>query len=398
LLRIDSEQAGPNFAERFRREAIVPTGTADFVVTIPVWTGNVQVRVTGFDRNAGTLPNLDAVSPRENWTGVKIGEDKLLKIEARNYTITNLQSLLEPFGVTGSAALAINNLGDVVVDGAIGHTEKTHLFLIDRDRVVTDLTPLIPGFYLYGLHMNDSRVIAGTRLSEDGEVEEGFIYRHGQSPSLIDLGVDHIPYDINNAGDVVGEKNELGLGFVRYRDGTTVELGDEVTGINNLGDAVGVHDAGAFVYLDDDGDGDREEIDIGKPPVQAASIFMGRPKINDSGLIVGVYRTFLGTAPYFLEEGRWTTFPSFGGFNVSGFNESGVAIGNNVARDLFGRVTFSAWILTTSGSTDIKNLNPPNSPFSKLDDVSDINDRGDMVGTGPLTYPYSGAYVLKKVL
>jgi hypothetical protein len=99
LLRIDSEMAGPSFAERFRREAIIPAGTADFVVTIPVWTGNVQVRVAGFDRDAGTLPDLELGEPREDWTGghrVSIGEDKALKLEARDYTITNFNDMLAP--------------------------------------------------------------------------------------------------------------------------------------------------------------------------------------------------------------------------------------------------------------------------------------------------------------
>jgi Subtilase family/Bacterial Ig-like domain/Dockerin type I domain len=399
LLRIDSEMAGLSFGEHFRREAVIPAGTADFVVTIPLWTGKVQVRVAGFDRDDETLPNLDAVSPRENWSGLKFGQDRALKIEARDYKITNLHALLAPFGVDGSShAVAINNLGDVIVDGRILSTDETRLFLIDRDGVVTDLEPLIPGYYIYGLSMNDSLEIAGTRLGEnEGGWGEGFIYRHGQSPSYIDLGVDNTPYDINESGDVVGEMNRLGRGFVRYRDGTTILLGDEANGINNLGDVVGRLDAGGFVYRDSDGDGNRELIDIGTPPV-TGTIFMNPSDINDSGQIVGFYRRNASSIPFFWEEGNWTTFPSFGSFQVMDINESGVAVGNEWAQTIFGAPNYSSWRLTISGGSNINNLKPSGSPFGKLMPVDDINDRGDIVGRGELVYPFSGAFVLKKVL
>jgi probable HAF family extracellular repeat protein len=415
LLRIDSEMAGPNFAEHFRREAVIPEGTADFVVTIPLWTGRVEVRVAGFDRDDETLPNLDQASPRESWSSLKFGEDRALRLEARDYVITNFNEVLEAYGVTASSALAINNLGDVVVIGVIGVSpnQVEKLFLVEHDGTIADLSWLHGGGYWVDVvAINDSRQIAGTRYSEVGNeiVGRGFIYEHGETPSLIDLGADYTVKDMNNAGDVVGEHETLARGFLRrYQDGNTVLLGDvdDATGINNLGDVVGVHDARGFLYRDG------SFIDIGTPPVQG-NVFVRATDINDAGLIVGIYRTGFGFgSPFFWEEGEegeediWTTFPSFGWFDVRTINASGVAVGNEYARDLFSVRNWSSWMLTVSGRTNISNLNPPGSPFhsdshagfvAALHPVNDINDRGDMVGYGMVNYPYSAGYLLRRVL
>ncbi len=414
LLRIDSEMAGPSFGEHFRREAVVPYGAADFVVTIPLWTGRVQVRVAGFDRDAGTLPDLDLGDPRESWPDVKIGEDKALKLGARDYTITNLGDLLESYGVTSSTAAAINNLGDVVVDGYDSATQASYLFLVERSGVVTDLTPLIGvsgGDYLSVAAINDSRQIAGTRYDQNGEVVSGFIYQYGQTPALIELGANLKPLDMNDAGEVVGIiADDVGGSFL-YRGGS-IELiprdADRATGINNLGDVVGILDARVYLYRRDG-----EFIDIGLPPGQTTG-FLRDPDINDSGQIAGVYQPPGSPgqpalyAPFIWEEGIWT-FPfrsPFGGISYFGglfydvtLNESGAAVGNTGFMVFDPPSSYYPWIFSISGGSNISNLDPPNSPFSKLLDVGDINDRGDIVGTGELPAPrYRGAFVLTRVL
>ncbi|MBC7854352.1 MAG: hypothetical protein IAF94_13040, partial [Pirellulaceae bacterium] len=128
-------------------------------------------------------------------------------------------------------------------------------------------------------------------------------------------------------------------------------------------------------------------------------VFVNRPSdINDAGQIAGTFSWSGGsTVPFVWDDGNWTWFPGFGFFQVLSINESGTAVGNQHHRDFFDPPN-SSWVLTVSGTTNISNLDPSDSPFAELFPVSDINDRGDMVGAGFLIYPYKGAYVLKKVL
>jgi probable HAF family extracellular repeat protein len=215
--------------------------------------------------------------------------------------------------------------------------------------------------------------------------------------------VDYTVKDMNDAGDVVGEMETLARGFLRrYQDGNTVLLGDvdDATGINNLGHVVGWHDGGAFLYRNGD------FIDIGKPPVQG-NVFARAYDINDAEQIVGTYLWGGGTSPFFWEAGNFTTFPSFGRFQVTGFNGSGVAVGNEFATNLFGVRNYSSWTLSIGGGSKISGLNPPGSPFRSdahvgfvdaLVPAADINDRRDIVGRGGLTYPTSGGYLLRRVL
>jgi hypothetical protein len=80
------------------------------------------------------------------------------------------------------------------------------------------------------------------------------------------------------------------------------------------------------------------------------------------------------------------------------FNESGVGVGNTGFMVLDPDGSYYAWRFDVNGGARLSNLDPPDSPFSKIDYVGDINDRGDIVGYGILPEHRHGGFVLTRVL
>lgn len=95
-VRIQSEKAGPSFADTFEREVRLTRATdLPIVATIPLWTGNVQVSYEGIDKDLPEPSPTDkgALSGQvKRFSDVSLGGDEALVIHGRQVSI--IQTLL----------------------------------------------------------------------------------------------------------------------------------------------------------------------------------------------------------------------------------------------------------------------------------------------------------------
>lgn len=204
-----------------------------------------------------------------------------------------MQSLGTFEGGGASWGRDINNDGDVVGHAAAA-TGVDHAFLYTNGEM-QDLGTL-DGNQSRAYAINDSGQIAGYSTTSGGPVHAA-VYESGNWTDLGTLGGNEsAAYAINDSGDVAGYSAMSGGDHAAvYESGNWTDLGSLLDGyanyawdINNIGQVVGedylpsleVH---AFVYGDDDGDGDREmsRLDtLGGYETRAYAI-------SDSGQIVG---------------------------------------------------------------------------------------------------------------
>ncbi len=197
---------------------------------------------------------------------------QIIKAASYNYTLFNI-----PGG--DAQAADINNLGQVVgVDFLVGSRTG---FVYDRG-LYTLNTPSVPGNDFFGL--NDVGQIVGFSTEPLTGLQKGFLDDKGVF-SMINVpgSPATIPYEINNAGEIVGTyllpgRNE-NYGFIRSAAGvyTTFTFpgssSTEFTGLNDKGQIVGGYtDATGFHnFLDTNG--------------QFTTIFTSAYSINNLGQI-----------------------------------------------------------------------------------------------------------------
>ena len=286
---------------------------------------------------------------------------------------------------------------------------------------------MLPGdldSYAYGL--NNSGDVVGQSANVETHTHQAFLYRNGELQDLsASLGDgESVAYGINDRGQVAGAMNGLRDGFL-YSDGVVTPiprpsgaLSTEARDVNDAGDATGTISFGtstsAFLFHDGALDA------IGTLP--GDDISQARA-INNVGQIVGtsIRQQPNLVRPFLYEDGEMR--PLSGSFGSAfDINESGQVAGtysghaflysNGVLRDLGALPgdTFSAAfalnnrgdVIGSSGSRfflvrDYAMMVLANliwdAPGWQLDDVWDINDRGQIVGTA--AFAPDGSHALR---
>lgn len=276
-------------------------------------------------------------------------------------------------GGGGSEAYGINDRGQVTGAAEVA-PGVWHPFLWENG-TMTDLGTL-GGTLARQTVINKRGQIAGTSVTTTGETH-AFLWTEG---TLIDLGTlggtESVAADINNHGQVVGSST-LPSGDVHafvFANGVMTDLGtpggrSEAVDINNRGQIVGSIGFGVtFRAVMWDRDGTR--VELGTLPGGGYS--RGRA-INDRGEIIGDGESANGMPhPFFWRHGVMTDIGTLGGgLSVSwALNDRAQVIG--FADNTSGRQQPFLWQDGTITRLPI---------FGSFGFASDINDRGQIVGT-----------------
>ena len=235
-------------------------------------------------------------------------------------------------GAFSTTVHGTNSVGDVV-----GHFVPPSLatdcgFVLSNGQFSVIDYPGALDTIAYGI--NDSGQIAGAYYLQVGQGDHGFLY-DGQNftPIIVPSREFTEPHGINNAGDIVGytgwstgssarsEGFELSGGQLTFIRFPGHYPGQNATGINNLGEIVGVRASPTigdiFVYTA----GQFQFIDLG--PESGAS------GVNDSGIIVGSYVNKGVYDGFALWNGKYITFAYPGAYATlaTGISNLGVVVG-----------------------------------------------------------------------
>ncbi len=289
------------------------------------------------------------------------------------YEITDLGTLGED-----SYAYGINNAGQVVgyYYPHLSPGAQEHAFLW-QDGVMHDLGTLPSRRGSEAKDINDPGEIVGDTAAQNGQ-DLPISWNHGVISQLETPAEDEFgsPAAINNAGQIVGTlRKDWVPRAVLWEDGTVIELSNlegslssRATGINERGQIVGISiDQGRAVLWEHGG----AIIDLG---------FSGAPSaINNSGQIVGSYpypNDENGyTHPFLLDHGTLVRIELPGEI-------SGKAVAINNSGQIVGVSDRSPVLWEGGKAYYLEDLIPPDSGWTQLTDAMDINDRGQIVGTG----------------
>lgn len=300
-------------------------------------------------------------------------------------------------GGSESVALAINDLGQVVGQANLKGDAVAHAYVWEAG-VLKDLGSLAEDASSKAWGINNRGEIVG-----ESQVAGGFgAHAMYWGETTIDINDDmaaagSLAWDINENGMVVGQ-GSLGpgfsKGFIWSRDAGGVAagtlpgyMGGANLAINNRDESVG-H---SFFFGDPSvahrvrrGDRGWESFEIG-PTGYHQSIAMD---INDAGLAVGLASTkeipwgwqaciFTDErdAPLFLG-----TLDGFAESEANAINEAGMVVGLAYSQDPF--ASPHAWAWVAGRMYDLNNYIPVGSEFTLLLNALDVNERGDIVGTG----------------
>lgn len=313
---------------------------------------------------------------------------------ATNYIITDLGT----FGGTGSIALGINNLDEVVGQANLPGDIVYHAFLY-KGGVMTDLGTA-NCTYLYGFSLawriNDSGQIAGQQcfLTPQGNYERAALYSGGVWTNLGTLGGGgSIGRGINNLGHVVGwaatPGDQTSHAFL-YKDGVMNDIGILISafccnlayGINDSDQIVGTFRFSsaamnhAFLYSG----GVMTDL---TPSLGCCSAAYD---INNSGQVVGTtYFPGTVTHPFLYSGGVLTDLGGLGGPHPEaegeglGINDQGQIVGWSFVPGTIPH----AFIYSDGIMTDLNNKLPSNSGW-ELNYAVDINNKGRIVGAGTI--------------
>lgn len=378
LIRIESEIQGDDYQQVFTREARITReedGTSTFVVTIPVWTGHVRIRTAGLDDDSGAPePNLGSRDPIKEWTDVKIGQDLALQLPA--WQVVDLGTL----GGPSSSAAAINESGVVVGTSSIDD-EFDHAFIY-RDGEMIDIHP--GGEYSSAQDINDRG-------------DPPIISFDSQPGGLGSF----IPAALNNSGQMAGTLIVMENGFLKGHAALSsgggvldlqvlAGLGNDWTSnafeLNDYGDVVGTlyfHDPNfnrtdiyPFLYSN------------GVVTQLPGAGSYGAVDINDAGQVIGSILALGGYHAALWDNGVLTDLGTFGTWRTfaRAINNNGTAVGYSWSGP-GPNSRYAAWIKTPSGPlTKLDNL--LNDSLWQFQFATDINDRGEIVGSGVINGKY----------
>lgn len=283
---------------------------------------------------------------------------------AIQYTIQDLGT----FGGNSSFASAINNHG-VVVGTAYDENNDINAFIYDGDLKRIDPQAR----QAFGINDNGTVV---------GSVTLGaFSYSSTNNNfSLLGNQTDSA-YDINNNETIVGYVRSSTNYAFSYTDGNLTNLGilpgsytSGAYGINDNGVIVGNSSTKAFVYQDN-------QLTSLEPTLGDFSFALD---INNNDIITGYYRNSDNLYDsFFVKDGELLSFVDFNGYNTfsQAINDNGLSVGRyttgNLPDDSF------AYLADLDGSIfDLNDLDILNNTFDQLTVARDINNRGQIVGSG----------------
>jgi probable HAF family extracellular repeat protein len=206
------------------------------------------------------------------------------------YTTTiNDPSAFTMQGYPGTTAFSINNNSQIAGyyypynTQFAGRLNVGSGFLYSGGVYTTLNDPLgVEGTYAYGI--NNKGQIVGFYTDGNGK-DQGFLYRHGVYTTLSDpLAVSTMPFGINNKGQIVGSYVDASgnyYGFLYSHGVYTTLNGYGPFSINDKGQIVGEYAAGGTVHGFLYSGGTYTTIDIG--------FYTAAFGINDEGQIVGYY-------------------------------------------------------------------------------------------------------------
>ena len=270
---------------------------------------------------------------------------------------------LGTLGGTFSTANDVNSAGQVVGYSYIADgSERAFLW---QSGVMTDLGTL-PG-YTQGSRaegINSAGQVVGTS-SNGGFYVHAFLWQSGTMTDLGSLlsGNYNGAYDINDAGQIVGEASTLGdtagYAFLRQPDGTVINLGtlpgyvgSTAFSINSAGQVVGVawtasHAGRAFLWQGG------VMTDLGTLPGYTSNSYAY--DINTAGQVVGYASNASGTTRAFLWQSGsgMTNLGTLGGADSAayGINDTGQIVGSSGI--LGGPITHAFFRSTDGTMTDL---------------------------------------------
>lgn len=262
----------------------------------------------------GVMTNLGVLNPSDvysvaqdiNDNGYIVGESYGSAFLYYAGTMNNLGTL----GGSYAAAGGINNLGQVVGISSDANG-VTNAFLWSNGTMI-DIDPIVGGYSRAG-EINDLGQITGFFAVPSGP-DRGFIWQNGDE-ELTDLGALFgepgytTAFDINNNGQIVGYSGIVGVPehypFI-WQNGVMTDLGylsggsrtaGYARGINDLGQVVGMSGSSGFIWTEDGGMLDLNDL----VDDSAIGWRLTHPyDINELGQIVGMGTTPDGKAHAFL--------------------------------------------------------------------------------------------------
>lgn len=305
------------------------------------------------------------------------------------YSITDLGALT---GNSFSYASGINDSGQVILNSGF---EDSHAFVYSSNQL-TEISPLPGDDAIAVSGINNFGQIVGNSVKSTTGNNNVFIYSNGITQSL---GVEGIPYAINDSGQVVGGTGgggifpELafpyGAAFL-YSGGTTSILNTNLEtnyiayGMNNLGKAVGIFGSPSRAFSYDDG----LITDLGTLP---GDNYSSAEDINDLDQIVGV------SAPSGVNDGTAFLYSTATGmtslgrlypddtYSVAlGINNKGQVVGWSGYNPSFysdSGIGISAFLYSNNVMQDLNSLIATDSEFV-ITQAQAINERGQIAGAG----------------
>ena len=295
-------------------------------------------------------------------------------------TIIDLGTL----GGPSSYALDVNESGFVAGESTISPTLQVSAFRWDGSKMLRLGAPGYVGSFAYAI--NESDVIAGAVISEDGELQTqkpGFWL--SDSLTVLPGAADATASDINDAGVIVGhtllnEQNSL-LIWQGNTLSQSIPIADgfaQVHAVNNSLQMAGqIHDgAGNSAFLWEQGQFE----DLGTLGGQDSIAY----DLNNVGQVVGASAVIenLATHAFVWQDGQMRDLGELGlafesNSRALGVNDNGQIVGE---AEIGGELRAVLW----SGDklVDLNNYLPPNSQWGVLQTASSISDNGLVVGTG----------------
>jgi probable HAF family extracellular repeat protein len=241
---------------------------------------------------------------------------------------------------------------------------------------ITDLGHLMPKGQMFPTSINDLGQVVGMGDAVGHQVN-AFEWSGGV---LTDLGVpgeETVAWGINNAGEVVGTRNE-GVAAVRFLPKPETEFGrGELFGVNLDGTAFGTDDFGGWFSLEPGGQ-------------QTALDVTSAVAINDSGTILGSIGPYSTQQPVLLSGTTTTVLP----LPQDAQSASGVAL-NNAGDVLVEAADQRSPLLWHDGAYATLPM-PQVDPRFRIN-ATGMNDQGQEVGSddaGPLLWDSTGVHEL----